>query len=662
MEKKIGKNVSSGAEKVETVEKKKKITAENVDTMSEKSPAKKPVKKTAKKKTSKGTGAVAAADKKSKPAQKKEKAAAKNRLAKAKRKAEKKEKKLQKKASLKEKKLEKKAAIKEKKLAHRRAIAEKRAERKKARLERRAALKEKKVERHAERIARREMLKNESKAERSKRIAREKRERIALKRQRQEARQKAHENKIKARRAAHARKASDKKHRREQRTQRKNQRRGFGGWLAAVISLGTACLALGAIVTAGAFRMNDMTVASENSARATLYEMVSVTEDMDNSLAKLRISSGVEEQRRLLTEILVDSALMESVLERIPVDEATSTDISGFVNRTNTYARSMLTRLASGKTLTEEQKQTISYLYEINSKLSGELTSLAMQMKDSDLKKFLAGKEGTMSESFSQMGQGARERQEEITDAPFADEGNVGENKLSSLEEITSSQAEERAREYFEGYHVADVRYTGETTAPGMNCYNFILTDENGLKIFAEITKNGGKLAFFDTYEECHQKNFDLDTCDGLAREYLAGLGIKNVEAVWLSDGGMVANLTYVSNDNGVRAYSDMIRLRVCEEKGRVVGVDLRGYLLNYEKRSLKAGISRSEAQSLLSDGLEVTGANLALIPVDGKETLCYEFACNYGEEQYLIYLDADTGAEVELFRVRQSAQGSYLE
>ena len=661
MEKKIGKNVSSGAEKVETVEKKKKQNRENVDTMPTKGGSKKPVKKVSSKKKGEGKSEVAAAEKKSKPAQKKEKAAAKKRLEKAKRKEEKKEMKRAKKASLKEKKLEKKAAIKEKKLAHRAAVAQRRAERKKAHVERKAAIKEKKVERRAERIARREMLKNESKAEKNKRLAREKRERIALKRQRQEAKAKAREEKIKAKRAAHARKASDKKHRREQHTQRKSQRRGFGGWLAAVISLGTACLALAAIVTAGAFRLSDMTLTSENSARATLYEMVSVTEDMDNSLAKLRVSSGVEEQRRLLTEVLVNTALMENVLERLPLDQLTGPSLSDFINRTNAHARAMLKRLASGKTLTSEQKEELISLYEINSRLSSELTTLANEMSEKDLKKFLAGKEGTMSESFSKMGQGIR-GEEEISDAPFSDEGNVGKNKLSSLEEITSTEAEEKVNEYFGGYHVSKVRYTGETTALEINCYNFVLTDENGVEIYASVSKNGGKLVFFNTYEECHQKNFDLETCDTLAKGFLKELGIDNVEAVWLSDGGMVANLTYVSSEGGVRAYPDMIRVRVCEEKGRVVGVDLSGYLLNHEKRSLKAGISKSAAQELLSDGLEVTASNLALIPVDDKQVLCYEFACNFGEEQYLVYLDANTGAEVELFRVRQSAQGSYLE
>lgn len=58
---------------------------------------------------------------------------------------------------------------------------------------------------------------------------------------------------------------------------------------------------------------------------------------------------------------------------------------------------------------------------------------------------------------------------------------------------------------------------------------------------------------------------------------------------------------------------------------------------------------------------LEVKSANLALIPIGRREVLTYEFVCCYGEEEYILYLDAHSGDEVRIFRVHESAQGSYL-
>ncbi|MCI9504531.1 MAG: hypothetical protein HFE26_03935 [Clostridia bacterium] len=654
MEKKIGKNVSSGAKKVERVEEEKKST---LQAEAEK-PAKKQTKKSAQPKKSPKQSKKTVAKKQ---AVKREEKAAAKRLEAAKEKAAKKEKKLIKKAELKQKKMEKKAALKAKKAEHKAELLAKKAERKQAKMEKKAALKEKKLERKAEKTARRELLKNESKAEKQKRLEREKRERTALKRQKHESREKAREQKAKAREAARERRSDGRKHKREQKTERKKNRAGYGGWLAAVISLGAACLVLATIVTAGAMRMSDMDADTANGYHATLFEMVSVSEDMDNNLSKLRVSAGANEQRKLLTEILVDSALMESALERIPVDAATSTDISSFVNKTGAYARRLLGKLASGIALDETEKLTIEYLHKISSRLYTELNTLATTMTEKEFREFLEGKEGSVSQKFGEIGNGTQEQPEETLDAPFANEGNVGTNSLNALEEVSASRAEELARDYFNAYHVKDVQFTGETVTSQAECYNFLLTDENDVEIYAQITKKGGKLAFFETYEVCTQKNFDLETCDTLAREFLTSLGMHNPEAVWLCDTGMSADITYVSNVDGVRVYADMVQVRVCESKGRVVGMDAMQYLLNYGEREFDIAIPEMDARAYLAAELVPYEVHLAYVPVDGVEMLCYEYACTYGEEEFVVYLSAMTGEEVQVYRVQDSARGRYL-
>ena len=275
---------------------------------------------------------------------------------------------------------------------------------------------------------------------------------------------------------------------------------------------------------------------------------------------------------------------------------------------------------------------------------------------------FIGGKQGTVSQKFGEISQGTRQNPEETEDAPFSEEGNVGKNQLSDREEVSRGRAEELVKKYLESYHIADVQFTGETVTKSAECYNFRLTDESGVELYAQITKKGGELAFFNLYEACKDKNFDLETCDMLAKEYLASLGIEGVEAVWLSDAGMVADITYVATQNGVRIYPDLIRVRVCESKGRVVGIDAMEYHLNHKEREIGTSQAREFAEGLLTEGLKPYAAHLALIPVDDREVLAHEFACTYGEEEYIVYLDAMTGEEVQIYRVRSSARGSYLE
>ena len=664
MKKEIAKNVSSGAKKVERVEQESADIAEKSD--------KKPAKTATKQKSSKSVKTSTAKhepvqpksvkEERRKRAKLKEKAAAEKRLAAAKKKAAKKEEKLLKKAKIKEKKLEKKAELKAKKLEKKAALKEKKADRIRAKQEKKAALKEKKMEQRAEKAARREMLKNESKVEKQKRIAREKKERIALRRKKHEARDKARERRAQAREAARQRKAENRKHRREQKTERRKHAPGFGGWLAAVISLGTACLALATVVTAGAVRMNEMDMQTASSYRSTLYEMVSVSEDMDNNLTKLRVSSGKEEQRSLLTDLLVDSQLMESALERIPVDAATGTDISSFVNRTGSYARRLLSKLAQGKTLTETELNTVNYLYEVNATLYNELNELVMNMDEKDFRAFMNGGKSNMQSGFSQAGQDTHKQPETVVDAPFSGEGNVGVNQLEKQEEITQERAEQLVKEYFNGYHITQTRMTGEGTAHGVGLYNFVLTDESDNEIYAEITKNGGHLIFFDTYEECHTKNFDLEMCDQIAKEYLASIGIKNVEASFLSDEGMIAGITYVSVQDGVRVYPESIKVRVCEEKGRVVGIEASGYLFNHTQRKFaQPEIGEKSALGAISKDLTPYEVKLSLIAVDGEEVLAYEIACYTETDTFLVYVDAESGEEIQMFRIREGEGGKYL-
>jgi len=651
-ENETGKNVSSGAKKVEAIDRNAKTgTAKKTTARSNA----KPKASTAKRPTAKSVQTRKA------EAIAKENAAAEERVELAKERAGRREQKLMKRAELKQARIQKRAELKEKKLEKRAAKAAKIAQRKQAQTEHAALLKAKREEQKARRIARREMLAHETKAERMRRLEREKKERIAAKMQRREAAEKRREQKMRAREAARERRAQNARHKREQKTERKNRAPGFGGWLAAVISLGVACLALTTVVTAGAMQMNTVSLDSANHYRAELYEMVSLSEDMDNNFSKLRVSSGADEQRRLLTDILVDAALMESAIEKMPIDTVTSTDISAFVNKTSSYAKKMLNRLAAGETLTQAETATIRYLNGINAGLYQELNTLTTSMTERDFAAFIDGKDGVIGKKFAELGQSTHKQpEEELADVPFGNEGNVGENMLKG-EEVSESQAKELVMQALEGYHIVNAECTGETVLQDRAMYNFVLMNENETELFAQISKAGGKLVMFNTYEECTEKNFDLQTCDNLAQEFLKKLGIDDVEAVWLSDGGMVADITYVGVQDGVRIYSDLIRIRVCESKGVVVGMDASQYLVNHKNRSIGTAISEEEALQKLSSHLTPYAEHLALVPVDGEEVLCYEFGCTAGEDEYIVYLDAGTGNEVKIFRVRASARGSLL-
>ena len=69
--------------------------------------------------------------------------------------------------------------------------------------------------------------------------------------------------------------------------------------------------------------------------------------------------------------------------------------------------------------------------------------------------------------------------------------------KDDKSEKISSSEAEGLVRKYFSDYKIKEIEFQGETTTRRMEAYNFTLTDENDLTLFAQVSERDGKLISF---------------------------------------------------------------------------------------------------------------------------------------------------------------------
>ena len=620
------KKESSGAEKAEELTRKKsttKSTKKSASTGGEKKTTKKSVKK---------------ADKKpAKKAVKKTKQLS--------------EKKLAKKQAHEQKKLEA-AKIKAEKKQRR---LEKKLEAKQKRLDRIATVKEKMAERREKRRERRDMLKHETKEARLKRIAEEKKAKIEARNAKREARA--------------AERQAKREHRLKVRAERRANRKerqhapGFGGWLAAVIALGVTTLALGTMMTFGWLNMNGMEADMASIHTESVYELNSIVDNLDAELSKARVSNSSSEQIKLLNEIAIDSEMAEVLLERLPVETQLTQNMTSFVNKMGDSAQSMLNTLANGGTLSESQKASLAYMYETNRQMKSVINDLTASTNPKNVLKAWRGKEGNfMAQSFGTLENTTVEVPKEINDGPFAENiKKVSAKNLDSLEEISATKAEELAKKYFESYNLSEVRCTGEAVASQLECYNIQLKTKDG-EMLAQLSKKGGKVVMFDSYKDCSQNNFSVERCVDIAEDFLKSLGISDMKAVWTSENGTTCNLNFVYENDNIVYYPDMIKIKVCEERGIVTGMEALAYCLNHTERTAgDAQISKATAQSKLNKDFKVEGSRLTVIPVDGDEVLAYEFYGNYGENDYYIYVDAVTGDEVQVLTVIGTKQGRAL-
>lgn len=531
---------------------------------------------------------------------------------------------------------------------------EKKLEHKQKRLDRIAAMKEKREERREKRRERRDMLRSETKVMRIERKRDEKQAKL--------------EARLAKREAAAAEKQAKREHRLKVRAEKRAERNekrhapGFGGWLAAVISLGVTTLALGTILTFGWITMNGMQADMADGQTQSLYELNSVVDNLDTNLSKARVSTSTGDRVRVLTDIAIESEMAEVILERMPLDITMTEEISSFINKMSDSTQDMLYTVAIGGELSPSQVKSLQYMYETNLQIKRALNEIVANAKTEDVIAAMRGKGSVISESFTDIQNNVIQSPKGIQDGPFSDSLKTeGATALDGLEEITAPQAEELAKQYFADFKPTSARCTGEAVANGMTLYNVAVCTDDG-EMLAQLSKQGGLVVMFDSYKDCSDKNFDIDRCVTIAEDFLESIGYSGMKAVWSSENGTTCNLNFAPEQNGAVLYPDLIKVKVCEERGLVTGVEAMSYVLNHGDRDLpKASISKEAAQSKINGDIDVSTSRLALIPLHGEEILTYEFFGAMGDNEYYVYVDAQTGEEVEVLTIVGTAQGKAL-
>ena len=87
-----------------------------------------------------------------------------------------------------------------------------------------------------------------------------------------------------------------------------------------------------------------------------------------------------------------------------------------------------------------------------------------------------------------------------------------------------------------------------------------------------------------------------------------------------------------------------------------------KSYLKYHKERSFEEQqLTTEEATARLAEGLTPDSITKAVIPLEnGEEALCYEFRVSKGNHDYLIYLNAVTGAQEDILMVQSDENGTF--
>lgn len=460
-----------------------------------------------------------------------------------------------------------------------------------------------------------------------------------------------------------ARKEERKKVRERARQERKNSRQGYGGWLAAVITLSVATLVLASVLTFTFLMPTETDAMIENTYRKSFYDTVEQVDNIDLNLSKVLASKDQSAIQKYLVDTAINSELAENDLQQLPLQDESKFYTTKLINQIGDYAKYLNNKLTDGGKITKEDRQTLSQLYQNNLTLKNALQDMVNNMGDDySFKSVIDGGSGNLViGGFNDLQNLSVEYPELIYDGPFSDGQDNREIKGLSGEMIDEQRALEIFKGLFGGYSLENVMNDGMASGQ-IECYN-VSGEKDGEVLYAQISKNGGKLITFAFAGSCKAVNVSEEKAVETANEFLATLDINDMKAVWINLTGNVYTINFAYEQNDVIVYSDLVKVRVCAETNMVIGIEAKSYYTNHTERKIEQPVlTQGMASKKVADEIGIITCRLAIVPIGtASEKLCYEFSGEYEGSTYYVYIDAINGRQVEMFKVISSTEGELL-
>ncbi len=399
-------------------------------------------------------------------------------------------------------------------------------------------------------------------------------------------------------------------------------------------------------------KAEDLRANGEGLYRRTYQELTESVLDMRSSLSKLLVSEAPHTVAMTLDEIWRESGSISALLARIPQSHPDNYALNRFLVQTGDYCRQLTASVLSEKPISDSDRAQLLALYGSSGSVYEDLLE---RLNSGDF----PASPITNEEFFDQSDAGSEREYPLIEyDGPFSDST---ENRLPKLsgEPIGEQTALRRAMGIL---GTAELESTGLSSGR-LPAYSFTGKMPDGRSVDIAIAEKGGALVYFMTSPSGDAEGIPGEE-DGAAlaeagRHWLEDMGCGRMEPVYSRYCTGSVQLSYAAvvdsdlpgAEEGILVYGDMIRLWLDRTNGEVIGADIANWLYNHAERSFpQTIIPAEEARAELSPYLEVSGARLALIPLDnGTEKLCWEFRGGFSGSEYLVYMDAETGDEVRI-------------
>lgn len=402
----------------------------------------------------------------------------------------------------------------------------------------------------------------------------------------------------------------------------------------------------------------------------SFYELIEYVNNMETLLAKAQISTTPEYSAKTLTEIWREANLAESCLGQIPATHMTLANTLKFINQVGDYSYTLSRKTIENTPLSEEDFENLEDLYERCEELNNTLEELSFdlasnsfswsELSKSDSNALFAQEVANISQdNFGNIEKGLQDYEGLIYDGPFSEHMTSPIPKGLGNEEYDENKAKNKVYEYIDKNTIKELNYSGKVDGT-IKAHRFTVDLNNGNTAVVDITELGGHILWFNYNRKIKEENIDVETAKNNALKFLDGHGYKNMKESYYTVENGVATINFAYTQSGVVCYTDLIKVKVALDNGDILGMESKGYLNSHVERNIEEPkVSLDDARKIINEKMEILSEGLAIVPTDwSTEVLTYEFKGKVEENNFIVYVDANTGKEQNVFIIIDTPGG----
>lgn len=412
----------------------------------------------------------------------------------------------------------------------------------------------------------------------------------------------------------------------------------------------------------------------ENLYQKSFFELVGQIGDIETKLSKLMVSGDQSQSMVLLSDVWRQADAAQVNLGQLPLGHLSLIKTSKFINQLADYCYYLTKKVGGDQTISVEEMDNLQKLHNNCAQLNQELKTLVDNINSGGVKwgkirrasvkrELNEEADNLIEQQFIKIERTGIDYPTLIYDGPFSETLQQRNDIRIKGEAVGKEKAREIAADFVGRDRVAEITEGPETTADIETWGVYLKTKDGNGTIFVSVSKKGGKVVNMISDEEIKSAKLSTEEAQEKAKKFLEQRGYRSMVPTYSQnfDGTLVINFAYRQND--IIVYPDLIKVKVSLENGNIVGFDARNYLIAHKERDIEPPkLSLEEARKLVNPNLRVKSEGLAIIPTEsGTEKLCYEFKGEYGGDNFIVYIDANNGKEVNILKIIDTGDGTLV-